>query len=52
MIGYDPQMCPIVFGNDVMHINEGTGLNVAILKYAYFSSQLVNLFHILLISVA
>ena len=26
VIGYDPQMCPIVFGDDVMHINEGRGL--------------------------
>ena len=52
VIGYDPQMCPIVFGNDVMHINEGAGLNVSILKYAYFISQLVNLFHIWLINVA
>ena len=49
--GYEPQMYPIVFGNDVMHINEGAGLNVKILKYAYFSSQLFNLFHIWLINV-
>ena len=26
MVGHDPQMCPIVFGDDVMHINEGRGL--------------------------
>ena len=52
MVGHDPQMCPIVFGDDVMHINEGAGLNVKILKYAYFSSQLFNLFHIWLINVA
>ena len=52
VIGYDPQMCPIVFGDDVTHINEGAGLNVKILKYEYFSSQLVNLFHIWLINVA
>ena len=52
VIGYDPQMCPIVFGDGVMHINQGAGLNVKILKYAYFSSQLFNLFHIWLINVA
>ena len=26
VIGFDPQMCPIVFGDDVMQINEGRGL--------------------------
>ena len=25
VVGHDPQMCPIVFGDDVMHINEGRG---------------------------
>ena len=52
VVGYDPQMCPFVFGDDVMHINEEAGLNVKILKYAYFSTQLLNLFHIWLINVA
>ena len=52
VIVYDPQMCPIVFGDDVTHINEGAGLNVKILKKAYFSSQLLNLFQIQLINVA
>ena len=52
VIGYDSQMCPFVFGNDVMHINEEAGLNVKILEYPYFSSQLFNLFHIWLINVA
>ena len=52
VIGYDPQMCAIIFGDDVMHINEGAGLNVKILKYAYFSCQLFDLFHIWLINVA
>ena len=27
VVGHDPQMCPIVFGDDVMHIIEGAGLN-------------------------
>ena len=45
-------MSPIVFGDDVTHINEEAGLNIKILKYAYFSSQLLDLFHILLINVA
>ena len=52
VIGFDPQMCPIVFGDDVMHINEGAGLNVKILKYAYISVVSCLMFHIWLINVA
>ena len=27
-VAHGPQMCPINFGDDVMHINEWAGLNV------------------------
>ena len=33
LIAHDPKMCPIVFGGDVMHSNEGAGLNVKIWKW-------------------
>ena len=46
VVGHDPKMCPIVFGDDVTHINEGAGLNVKILKSTYFSSCLPDMFHI------
>ena len=36
------KMCPIVFGSDVMHINEGAGLNVNIWKCSYFSNRFVS----------
>ena len=35
VIAHGLKMCPIVFGSDVMHINEGAGLNVKILKCSY-----------------
>ena len=44
VVDHDPQMCPIVFGDDVTHINEGAGLNVKNLKCAYFSSCLLDMF--------
>ena len=37
VIAHDPKMCPIVFGNDVMHIDEEAGLNVNILKCYIFA---------------
>ena len=40
------KMCPIVFGDDVMHINEWAGLNVKIWKCSYFNNRLSVLFHI------
>ena len=46
VIAHDPKMCPIVFGRDVMHINEGAGLNVKIWKCSYFNNSLSVLFHI------
>ena len=46
VVGHDPKMCPIVFGDDVMHINEGAGLNVKILKSTYFSRIVCPMFHI------
>ena len=36
MIAHDSKMGPIVFGNDVMHINEEVGLNVKNRKWLYF----------------
>ena len=39
-------MCPIVFGDDVMHINEWAGLTVKILKCSYFNTCMTALFHI------
>ena len=44
VVDHDPQMCPIVFGDDVTHINEGAGLNVKILICEYFSSCLFDMF--------
>ena len=46
VIAHDPKMCPIVFGSDVMHINEGAGLNVKIWKCSYFNNHVSVLFHI------
>ena len=46
VVGHDPQMCPIVFDNDVMHINEWAGLKVKILKCKYFNNCLSILLHI------
>ena len=46
VIAHDPKMCPIVFGSDVMHINEGAGLNVKILKCSYFNNRMSVFFHI------
>ena len=34
-IAHGPQMCPIVLGTNVMHINEQAGLNVKILKSSW-----------------
>ena len=45
-IAHCPQMCPIVFGDDIMHINEWAGLNVKIWKYSYFNNRLSVLFYI------
>ena len=39
-------MCPIVFGDDVMHINEWAGLNVKIWKCSFFTNRMIVLFHI------
>ena len=46
LVAHGLQMCPIGFGDDVMHINEWAGLNVKILKCSYFNNRLSILFHI------
>ena len=46
MIAHGPKMCPIVFGSDVMHINEGVGHNVQILKCSYLHNHKSVWFHI------
>ena len=45
-IAHGPKMCPIVFGDDVAHINEWAGINIQILKCSYFNNRLSILFHI------
>ena len=45
-IAYGSLMCHVVFGDDVMHINEWAGLNVKILKCSYFKNCMSVLFHI------
>ena len=37
VIAHGLKMCPIVFGSDVMHIDEEAGLNVNILKCYIFA---------------
>ena len=37
-------MCPIVLGDDVMHINEWAGLNVKIWKCSYFDPVLFHMY--------
>ena len=46
VIAHDPKMCPIVFGSDVMHINEGAGLYVKILKCSYLHNHKTVWLHI------
>ena len=46
VIAHDPKMCPIVFGSDAMHINEGAGLKVKILKCSYLHNHMTVSFHI------
>ena len=44
-IAHSPQMIPIVFGINVMHINEYAGHKVKILKCSYFYNQAYVFFH-------
>ena len=46
VIAHGPKMCPIVFGSDVMHINEEAGLNVKILKCSYLLNHRSGILHI------
>ena len=46
VIAHDQKMCLIVFGSDVMHINEEAGLNVKILKCSYLHNHNTVWFHI------
>ena len=44
-VAHGPYMCLIVFGDDVMHINEWAGLNAKIWKWSYFNHCKSVLFH-------
>jgi len=46
VVAHGLKMCPIVFGDDVVHINEWAGLKVKFLKCSYFKSRLFVLFNI------